>query len=161
MNGLVTKDLTTTSMAIAELFGKAHKNVLRTVRKIENSCPDFFNDNFTLSFYINASNVKQPMYNMTKEGFDFLSDGHLGLTRLPMRLREEASLKTIEQLLKITLIRQFKCLNYRIDGYDSVNNVAYEIDEQQHLSDAAKERDEKRQASIIMVLKCKFVRIKI
>ena len=34
MNGLVTKDLTTTSMAIAELFGREHKNVLRTIREI-------------------------------------------------------------------------------------------------------------------------------
>jgi phage regulator Rha-like protein len=34
MNELVTKDLTTTSMAIAELFGREHKNILRIIRGI-------------------------------------------------------------------------------------------------------------------------------
>jgi phage regulator Rha-like protein len=34
MNELVTQDLTTTSIAIAELFGREHKSVLRTIRGI-------------------------------------------------------------------------------------------------------------------------------
>ena len=34
MNELVTKDLTTTSMAIAELFGREHRHVMRTIRGI-------------------------------------------------------------------------------------------------------------------------------
>ena len=34
MKDLVTKDLTTTSLALAELFGKRHNDVLRTIRNI-------------------------------------------------------------------------------------------------------------------------------
>ena len=34
MNELVTKDLTTTSLAIAELFGKRHSDILRAIRNI-------------------------------------------------------------------------------------------------------------------------------
>jgi phage regulator Rha-like protein len=34
MKELVTKDLTTTSMAIAELFGREHRHVMRTIRGI-------------------------------------------------------------------------------------------------------------------------------
>ena len=59
------------------------------------------------------------------------------------------------------VIRQFKALPYRIDGYDSINNVAYEIDEKQHNSETTKKKDSKRQHHIEEILKCKFVRIQL
>lgn len=75
------------------------------------------------------------------------------------KIAEEASLKTIEQVLKVKLIRQYPCLNYFIDGYDNINNVAYEVDEAHHRP--SKEGDTQRELEIMGFLKCTFVRIKV
>jgi len=49
-----------------------------------------------------------------------------------------------------------------LDGYDKVNNVAYEYDEKYHFDKDGnlKEKDIKRQKEIEKILKCKFIRIK-
>lgn len=75
------------------------------------------------------------------------------------KVAEEASLKTIEQVLRVKLIRQYPCLNYFIDGYDNINKIAYEVDEAYHTSN--KEGDIQRELEIMRVLKCTFVRVKV
>lgn len=77
-------------------------------------------------------------------------------------IREKAALDTIEQLLGIKLVRQYSVLGrYRIDGYDSVNNVAYEIDEEQHFTPQHMDADRIREKNIKDVLGCEFVRIRV
>lgn len=77
-------------------------------------------------------------------------------------IREKTALNTIEQLLGVRLIRQYRVLGkYRIDGYDPVNNVAYEIDEEQHFTPNHMEADRIREKDISSVLGCKFVRIRV
>lgn len=74
-------------------------------------------------------------------------------------LREDAALKTIEQALNVDLHRQYPCGKYKIDGYDAVNNIAYEIDENHHRFQ--QEADKERQSYIMNRLGCTFVRIKL
>ncbi|WWQ70510.1 hypothetical protein mEp044_12 [Escherichia phage mEp044] len=75
-------------------------------------------------------------------------------------IREKTALTTIEQLQGVKLIRQYPVLGkYRIDGYDPVNNIAYEIDEEQHFTPQHTEADRIREKEISAVLGCKFVRI--
>lgn len=77
-------------------------------------------------------------------------------------IREKAALDTIEQLLHVKLIRQYYvCDKYRIDGYDPVNNIAYEIDEEQHFTSRHQAADRKREEEIRKELGCEFVRIKV
>ena len=77
-------------------------------------------------------------------------------------IREMTALTTIEQLLGVRLIRQYRVLGkYRIDGYDPVNNIAYEIDEDQHFTPQHMEADRIREKEISAVLGCKFVRIRV
>lgn len=76
---------------------------------------------------------------------------------------EHGALCAIEQIKDIKLERQYSvkrpCGNhYRIDGYDPVNNIAYEVDEQHH--DYQQEEDYEREHFIRGVLGCEFVRIK-
>ncbi len=74
--------------------------------------------------------------------------------------REEfVALKTIEQVLKIDLKYQYPVGKFFIDGYDPVNNVAYEIDEVSHSN--KKEVDRDREVLIKNILGCSFVRIKV
>ena len=75
------------------------------------------------------------------------------------KIAEEASLKTIEQVLKVKLLRQYPCLHYHIDGYDLTNKIAYEIDGADHRLKT--EEDIKRESEITKVLNCTFVRIKV
>ncbi|EIT0701901.1 hypothetical protein L1G94_001383 [Escherichia coli] len=78
------------------------------------------------------------------------------------RVRENAALAAIEQVLGVNLERQYPaCGKYRIDGYDPVNNIAYEIDEEQHCTPNSIDSDRIREEEIKAELGCRFVRIKV
>lgn len=67
----------TTSIKVAEIFGKQHKNVLRKLETLECS-PEFTALNFELSEYTDTTGRKLSMWNMTKDGFIFLVMGFTG-----------------------------------------------------------------------------------
>lgn len=75
--------------------------------------------------------------------------------------KESAALATIEQILGVRLVKQFKVLNYRIDGYDEENKIAYEIDEIHHKTTVNYAKDMRRQKKIEQELGCSFVRVKV
>ena len=55
----------TTSLKVAEIFNKQHKDVLRKLESLE--CSSDFNErNFTLVKYKDAKGENRPMYEMTK-----------------------------------------------------------------------------------------------
>ena len=152
--------LTMSSLEIAELTGKRHDHVVRDIVKMFKDLGDsegFLRSEHTYTHPQNGQKYK--CYKLPKELANLLLTKYKGLSRVPHRLREESSLKTIEQLLGISLIRQYKCLNYRIDGYHPETNTAYEIDEPEHKG--KEKQDAERQSRIEAVLGCKFVRIKL
>lgn len=68
----------TTSLIVAEVFGKRHDNVLRDIENL--SCSDSFRLlNFEETPYTNLQNGQTyKMYEMTKDGFSFLVMGYTG-----------------------------------------------------------------------------------
>lgn len=69
--------LTTTSLQVAEVFGRQHKNVLAKVESLE--CSKEFNElNFKPVEYLDGKGEKRPSYEMTKDGFMFLVMGFTG-----------------------------------------------------------------------------------
>ena len=151
---------TMSSLEIAELTGKRHDNVTADIEKMLKDLEIHAYDFSETAFYeVNNAKRSRKIYNLPKELADLLLTKYKGLSRVPHRLREESSLKTIEQLLGISLIRQYKCLDYRIDGYHPETNTAYEIDEPEHKG--KEKQDAERQSRIEAVLGCKFVRIKL
>ena len=70
----------TTSLKIAELFGKNHKEVLRDIRDkvVPNVTDDFGQRNFAPSSYQNEQNKRQPMYYLTRDGFTMVAMGYTG-----------------------------------------------------------------------------------
>lgn len=152
--------LTMSSIEIAELTGKDHRNVMRDIKVMFEQLGDSEGLLASEDTYTHPQNgQKYKYYNLPKEIADLLLTKYKGLSRVPHRIREESSLKTIEQLLGISLIRQYKCLDYRIDGYHPETNTAYEIDEPEHKG--KEKKDAERQSRIEAVLGCKFVRIKL
>lgn len=67
----------TTSLKVAEHFGKRHDTVLRSIKNLE--CSEEFNArNFAVVDYEDAKGEKRPAVEMTKDGFTFLAMGFTG-----------------------------------------------------------------------------------
>lgn len=63
--------VTTTSLLVAEKFGKEHKNVLRDIQNLD--CSQAFRElNFEPSTYVSTQNKELPMVIMTRDGFTLL-----------------------------------------------------------------------------------------
>ncbi len=87
---MVNRDqVVTTSLKVAEYFGKDHKLVLRAIRNLECSA-EFTGRNFAPCFYFSElrNNVKRklPMYYMTRDGFTLLVMGFTG--KIAARFKE-------------------------------------------------------------------------
>lgn len=67
----------TTSLIVAQVFGKEHKNVLRDIENLSCSA-DFNRLNFERIKYLDTRNREQTAYEMTKDGFSFLVMGYTG-----------------------------------------------------------------------------------
>ena len=67
----------TTSLLIADKFGKQHKNVLRAIENLECS-QEFAGLNFALSEYADPTGRTLPMYRISRDGFSFLAMGFTG-----------------------------------------------------------------------------------
>ncbi|WP_425935407.1 Rha family transcriptional regulator [Aeromonas rivipollensis] len=67
----------TTSLKVAELFGKQHKDVLRKIATLDCS-KDFNERNFALVTYQDGKGEARPSYEMTKDGFIFVVMGFTG-----------------------------------------------------------------------------------
>jgi Rha family phage regulatory protein len=140
------KDVTT-SLLIAETFGKEHKNVLRDIEALD--CSTEFNAlNFEPIEYFDSRNRSQKAFEITKDGFSFLVMGYTGGKAAQFKEqfiyefnRREALLKNDEYILS----RAFSILNEKtklleaelseskkiieiqapkVDYYDAVINAA-------------------------------------
>ena len=65
-----------TSIEVAEMVGKGHKELLRDIRRYSEQLAESkiaLGDFFTESTYIDANNQKRPCYNITKKGCEFIA----------------------------------------------------------------------------------------
>lgn len=84
----------TTSLKVADIFNKQHKDVLRKLESLE--CSSDFNErNFTLVEYKDAKGENRPMYEMSKDGFMFLVMGFTGAAAAKIK---EAYINTFNQM---------------------------------------------------------------
>lgn len=91
--------LITTSLKIAEKFGKEHAHVLRDIRDME--CSDTFREsNFGLSSYKSAQGKTLPMYEVTRDGFTLLAMGYTGKEAMKFKEDYINAFNTMENELK-------------------------------------------------------------
>lgn len=89
----------TTSLLIAEIFGKNHKEVLRDIKNLD--CPEDFNRrNFALISYLDSMNREQKAYEMTKDGFSFLVMGYTGAKAATFKVDFINEFNKREEMLK-------------------------------------------------------------
>lgn len=75
--------------------------------------------------------------------------------------RESEAISTIENLVNTKLERQFYIAPYFIDGYDSVNKIAYEVIEPGELSLNDLKTRQEREQYISRALGCTFIRLQL
>lgn len=76
----------TTSLLVAEKFGKRHGDVLRSIESVISQTPENQSErNFALSEYQDASGKNNPMYVMTKDGFSILVMGFTGVSAMSFK----------------------------------------------------------------------------
>jgi len=84
----------TTSLKVAEVFNKRHRDVLRTVRELE--CSDEFRvRNFAHSSFVNTQGKEQPMFEVARDGLVFLV---MGFTGPEASRRKEAYIHAFNQM---------------------------------------------------------------
>ena len=107
----------TTSLIVAQVFGKEHKNVLRDIESL--SCSEDFNRlNFERITYKDARNREQTAYEMTKDGFSFLVMGYTGAKAGEFKERFINEFNKREALLKnddYILMRSQQILQKRVE----------------------------------------------
>ena len=120
MNDLVimkSRKALTTSLKVAETFGKNHRNVLRSIKNLTaQNCA--VKKMFAESNYVNDRGQEQPMYYMNRDGFTLLAMGFTGrdamkfkleyieaFNRMDELIRNESSLpQTPEEQLQLTMV---------------------------------------------------------
>ena len=79
--------LVTTSVLVAETFGKRHADVIRGIEILKGKCPsDFTERNFALSEYTDQTGRSLPMYNLTRDGMTLLVMGYTGEKAIQFKL---------------------------------------------------------------------------
>ena len=108
----------TTSLIVAQVFGKEHKNVVRDIENL--SCSENFNRlNFERITYKDARNREQTAYEMTKDGFSFLVMGYTGTKAGEFKERFINEFNRREFLLKdddYILMRSQQILQKRLEA---------------------------------------------
>ncbi|WP_264460670.1 Rha family transcriptional regulator [Lacticaseibacillus paracasei] len=100
MNELVimhNKQAVTTSLRVAEVFGKDHKHVLETISNLaaEKSAAKFFSE----ATYDNRGK-QYPMYYMNRDGFTLLAMGFTGKKALQFKIKYIQAFNSMEATLK-------------------------------------------------------------
>ncbi len=86
----------TTSLRIAGNLEKEHKNILRSIRKLECSY-EFGKLNFQMTSYINDRGKEYPMYLITRNGFDLLTLGFTGKKMMEWKEKYIAAFNAMEK----------------------------------------------------------------
>ena len=113
MNELVQimrNEATTTSLRIADGFGKRHDLVLRAientisnVRKIEGVAPMFWK-----TTYQDVKGERRPMYKMNRDGFSLVVMGFTGKAAMEWKLKFLAEFKRMEEIIRDRLTLEWK-----------------------------------------------------
>ncbi|MDR0572197.1 MAG: Rha family transcriptional regulator [Rickettsiales bacterium] len=103
---LVDNKPLTTSLRVAEVFGKRHDNIVRDIKKLE--CSEKFKllnfEETERTVEIQAFNglhtKKEPMYTITRDGFTFLAMGFTGKKAAQFKEAYINAFNQMEQTLK-------------------------------------------------------------
>ena len=98
---LINDKPATTSLAIAEHFGKPHDRVLKDIRNLCGNCPETFSAvNFDGAEYTDEQGKRRPMFIVYFDGFILLVMGYTGKKALSMKLAYIAAFNAMREQLE-------------------------------------------------------------
>ncbi|KRL81771.1 Rha family transcriptional regulator [Ligilactobacillus equi] len=104
MNDLVImkdRQAVTTSLQVAEVFGKEHKNVIRAIeQKLGELNFEPSSKMFAEGAYTNSQNKKNKMYYLNRDGFTFIAFGFTGRQADEFKLKYIQAFNKMEELIK-------------------------------------------------------------
>lgn len=98
---VVGEEVFATSLQIAQVFGKSHKNVLRTIDNLPQD--DFFNTNFKINKrtdLFGAVTRSEKYYNLTRDGFSLLVMGFTGQRAYQWKIEFIKAFNKMEAMIK-------------------------------------------------------------
>ena len=92
---------TTSSLLVAQVFGKQHCHVLRDIEKIkEQVAEDFSQSNFGAANYLDAQGKNRLMYLLTRDAFTLLAMGYTGKEAMAFKVKYIEAFNAMEEELK-------------------------------------------------------------
>lgn len=134
----------TSSLLVAEKFGKEHKHVLESIREAIKGCAENSADPmFVETTYINGQNGQEyPMFVMNEDGFSLIAMGFTGKKAFKFKLDFIAAFKAMKKQLKeqqkpLSAVQMFALqANINLEHEERLSNV------EQKLEVLSKEREE-------------------
>lgn len=105
---VVGEEVFATSLQIAQVFGKSHKNVLRTIDNLPQD--NFFNTNFKINKrtdLFGAVTRSEKYYNLTRDGFSLLVMGFTGQRAYQWKIEFIKAFNTMEAMISGTKSDKF------------------------------------------------------
>lgn len=123
----------TSSLQVAEYFGKRHKDVLRSISMLECSM-DFNQRNFAPVTYKDAKGEQRPMYYLTRDGFTFLAMGFTGKIAAKFKETYINAFNEMEEMLRSNQATEYakKILKAQIEVFNKNMKQAVENGRKQH-----------------------------
>lgn len=112
----------TTSLKIAETFGKRHSDVLRAIEALEIP-EDFTERNFALSEYIDPTGRQLPMYSITRDGFTILAMGFTGKAAMQFKIAYIEAFNAMEAHLRGEAERPLFTSHKLITGVEAARQI--------------------------------------
>lgn len=136
----------TSSLLVAEKFGKRHANVIRDIEKLLNTEDEELNSKMSLAFvsstYVDSTGKGNLVYIMNRKGFSILVMGYNGIKALKFKNDFYDAFESLETRLKeqqkpISAVQMFALqANINLEHEQRLSNV------EQKLDALAKEREE-------------------
>lgn len=93
------KKVVTTSLKVAEIFEKEHRDVMKSIRNL--TAQNFaVKKMFVEDSYLNSRNQQQPMYYMNRDGFTLLAMGFTGSKAMEFKLKYIEAFNKMEKQIK-------------------------------------------------------------
>ncbi|MDB6269054.1 Rha family transcriptional regulator [Lactobacillus amylovorus] len=169
MNELVVmknQQAVTTSLKVAEVFSKAHRDVLKAIRNLTaQNCT--VGNMFDEGTYINKQGHEQPMYFMNRDGFTLLAMGFTGDKALQFKVKYIEAFNKMEQVIKSEALPQttdeqielvYKSLVEKNKEIEHTNKRVDKVEKDiQQIKDTA-EVDEQERYQLLQARKARVIR---
>lgn len=93
-------EVVTDSLMVAEVFGKQHKNVIKSIHNLHSELEGKGKLNFQPTSYKDSFNREQQKYNLTKDGFTLLVMGFTGEKALKFKMMYIEEFNSMEERIK-------------------------------------------------------------